>query len=126
MINENEITKNYNSDEFFDRVKTLVKENSDFTLREFIANSGMNPENYYSLRRLNNFPRCNEAQRIADNLGVSLDYLVTGETKDSGIFPYGENVKKLLDDLFALREDQRDFLLYTLAGQIKFFQEKNK
>lgn len=126
MVNENEITKNYNSNDFYERVKSLVKQNSDVTLREFIAGTGMNPENYYSLRRLNNFPRCNEAQKIADGLGVSLDYLVTGETKDSGVFPYGDQVKSILENLFSLKEEHREFLLYSLTEQIRFFQEKEK
>lgn len=126
MNNGKDITKNYNSDDFFDRVKTLVKENSDLSLREFLLSVGMNPENYYSLRKLNNFPRCNDAQKIADALGVSLDYLVTGEIRDSGVFPYENKVKTILDDLFSLDNETREFLLFSLAGQIKYIQDQKK
>lgn len=124
-MNETEITKFYNSNDFFDRVKDLIKTNSTLTLREFLASLDINAESYYSLRKLNNFPRCNDAQKIADGLGVSLDYLVTGETRDSGIFPFGEDVKDLLNDLFELKEDQRELLLMMLKEQIKYFQTKN-
>lgn len=126
MNDGKEITKFYNSDDFFDRVKNLVKANSDLTLREFLSKLEINPESYYSLRKLNNFPRCNEAQRIADGLGVSLDYLVTGNTKDSEGNVYPPEITDLVNGLMNLKEDQRDLLLFTISGQIKYFQEKNK
>lgn len=126
MNNEKEITKNYISNDFFDRVKNLVKQNSDYTIREFLISIEINPENYYSLRKLNNFPRCNDAQKIADALGVSLDYLVTGEVRDSGIFPYDNEIKNILEDLFALENDQREFLLFSLKNQIKYIKDSQK
>lgn len=125
MNDGKEITKIYNSDDFFDRVKNLVKANSDLTLREFLSKLEINPESYYSLRKLNNFPRCNEAQRIADGLGVSLDYLVTGNTKDSEGNVYPPEITELINGLMSLKEDQRDLLLFTISGQIKYFQERN-
>ncbi|MCQ2577574.1 MAG: hypothetical protein MJ176_03470 [Treponema sp.] len=125
MAEENEITKNYNSDNFFDRIKSLVKQNTEFTLRDFLAKVGINFESYYTLRKTQNFPRCNEAQKIADGLGVSLDYLVTGNTKDSEGNVYPPEVTELINGLMSLKEDQRDLLLFTISGQIKYFQERN-
>ena len=125
MISENEITKFYNTEAFFERVKTLVKQNSDLNLRDFLESCDIKPESYYTLRKMNNFPRCNDGQRIADALGVSLDYLVTGEIKDSGVFPYEDEYKIICEGLLGLEEDQRDMLIHMIKAQIKYFQDKN-
>lgn len=126
MKNGNIDVKNYVSDDFFDRIKNLIKSNSNLTIREYLASIGLNPETYYSLRTLKNFPRCDDAQKIADGLGVSLDYLVTGETKDSGISPYEDNVTDFLNGLMDLEEDQREMLLATFSAQVKYFQNLNR
>lgn len=121
---DSNITKNYNSDDFFNRVKALVKENSGLPLRDFIISTGMNPENYYSLRRLKNFPRANEAQRIADEIGVSLDYLVTGEVRDSGSFPYPPEFLAVCNGLMELDEDQREMVVVMMCSQIDFLKKR--
>lgn len=108
--------------DFYDRVKRLVKQRSELTLRDFIISTGMNPENYYSLRRFKNFPRANEAQKIADGLGVSLDYLVTGEIKDSGVFPFPIEYKTFLDSLEELTGEQKAVVIDTANTLIKFFK----
>lgn len=125
MDNEKEITKNYNSDVFFERIKTHVKEYTTLTLRDFLESVDVKYESFNTLRKTKNFPRCNDAQKIADALGVSLDYLVTGETKDSGVFPYPEEYKLICEGLLGLEEDQRDMLIHMIAAQIKYFQDKN-
>ncbi|MCQ2086664.1 MAG: hypothetical protein MJZ37_01110 [Bacilli bacterium] len=126
MNNEKNITKNYNSDEFFERIKNQVKQHTEQTLHDFLESVGVKYESFNTLRKTKNFPRCNDAQSIADGLGVSLDYLVTGETKDSGVFKYGEDVKNILENLFSLESEQRDFLLFSLKNQIKYIQESTK
>jgi hypothetical protein len=125
MAEENEITKNYNSDDFFDRVKSLVKQHTSLTLRDFLDSVDVKYESYCTMRKTRNFPRCNEAQKIADGLGVSLDYLVTGNTKDSEGNVYPPEITELINGLMSLKEDQRDLLLFTISGQIKYFQERN-
>ena len=126
MTEENEITKNYNSDDFFERVKTLVKAHTSFTLRDFLDSVDVKYESYCTMRKTQNFPRCNEAVKIANGLGVSLDYLVTGNTKNSDGEVYPPELITLLNGLMSLKEDQRDFLICTITSQIQYFQDKNK
>lgn len=131
----NEATENYSSDGFYDRVKTLVKQNSNMTLREFIVSTGMKPESYYSLKKLNNFPRCNDALKIANALGVSLDFLITGKSPkqeisteeiDEELFSYSDEIKNVCDTLSGLTICQRGFVLNTLMAQVKYFKERKR
>lgn len=48
-------------------------------MRSFIESLGMNYETYYSGRRKGNLPRADDAVKIASALGVSVEWLVTGE-----------------------------------------------
>ena len=64
---------------FFDRVKDLAKKNTTLTLRGFIESLGINYETYYSGRSRGTLPRADEALAIAQALGVTVEYLVTGE-----------------------------------------------
>lgn len=124
MNDEKEITENYNPIDFFDRVKALIRENSDMPLREFLNHIGINPESYYTMRKLNNFPRCGDAQKIADELGVSLDYLVTGQVKDSGVFPYPPEFLAVCNGLLELDEDQREMVVVMMCSQIDFLKKR--
>jgi transcriptional regulator with XRE-family HTH domain len=64
--------------DFYDRVKQLAKENKGLSVQEFILSIGLNHDSYYSLRRAGNLPRANEALKIAQALGTSVEYLVSG------------------------------------------------
>jgi len=68
---------------FFDRVKDLAKKNTTLTLRAFIESLGINYETYYSGRGRGTLPRADEALAIAQALGVTVEYLVSGEHPDS-------------------------------------------
>ena len=68
--------------DFFDRVKELIKENTNLTLRAFIESQGLNYETYYSGKRRENLPRADEAQKIAQALNTTVEYLVTGKTSN--------------------------------------------
>jgi hypothetical protein len=86
--------------DFFDRVKDLVKQNTTLTLRAFIESLGLNYETYYSGKRRDNLPRADEALKIAQALGSTVEYLV------SGIEP--ENSKAaVLDDLQSFINSHR-------------------
>jgi transcriptional regulator with XRE-family HTH domain len=65
-------------DIFYEKVKKLVKERTKLTLRDFIESLGINYETYNSTRRYHNLPRADESVKIAQALGVSVEYLVTG------------------------------------------------
>lgn len=64
--------------DFYERVKTLVKQ-TNLTLRAFIESLGMNYDSYNTLKRYNNLPRADEAVKIAQALGTTVEYLVTGK-----------------------------------------------
>jgi transcriptional regulator with XRE-family HTH domain len=69
--------------DFFDRVKKLAKKNTTLSLRAFIESVGINYETYYSGKRRDNLPRADEAVNIAQALGVTVEYLVTGNNPAS-------------------------------------------
>ena len=64
--------------DFYERVKYLVKE-KNFSLIPFLESIGINYGTYKAQRRYNNLPRADEAVKIAQALGTSVEYLVTGE-----------------------------------------------
>lgn len=69
--------------DFYERVKTLVKDNTDLTLRTFIESLDMNYDSYNGLKRYGNLPRADEALKIASALNTSVEYLVTGRESDA-------------------------------------------
>lgn len=64
-------------DNFFERVKNLLKDKNT-TIKDFLETIEVNYDTYNGLRRYNNLPRADEAMKIAEALGVSVEYLVTG------------------------------------------------
>lgn len=67
--------------DFYEKVKSLVKSNTTFTLRAFIESLGINYDSYNGQKRYNNLPRADEVVKIAKGLNVSLDYLLVGDEK---------------------------------------------
>lgn len=65
------------TDNFFERVKNLLKDKNT-TIKDFLETIEVNYDTYNGLRRYNNLPRADEAMKIAEALGVSVEYLVTG------------------------------------------------
>ena len=68
--------------DFFARVKHLVKE-SNLSLQEFLFSVGIKQSSYYSLQQAGNLPRADEALAIAQALGVTVEYLVSGKEPDA-------------------------------------------
>lgn len=87
--------------DFYERVKTLVKDNTNLTLRTFIESLDMNYDSYNGLKRYGNLPRADEAYKIASVLNTSVEYLVTG--KDSN--PYKDKFDRLLANLRKLADE---------------------
>lgn len=65
--------------DFYERVKNLVKDNTELTLRAFIESLGINYDSYNGQKRYNNLPRADEAVKIAEALNTSVEFLVSGE-----------------------------------------------
>jgi hypothetical protein len=91
--------------DYFDRVKMLVKEKTSLTLRAFIESMGINYETYNSGKRLKNLPRADESVRIAQALGVSVEYLVTGDNPDnsSSVEKIQSLARQILDETGKIR-----------------------
>lgn len=124
-------TECYEPSAFYERVKKLVKKNCGLNLGQFLKKNGVNHFSYYSLQKQNNFPRADVAQRIANALGVSLDYLVSGKDHELGLsaeefkkqsFPYPEEFKIICDALMDLEEDQKKLIVKTTRNLIRYFQ----
>lgn len=64
--------------DFYERVKTLAKTKTGKNLRDFIESLGMNYATYNGLKRHDNLPRADEAVKIAEALGTSVEFLVKG------------------------------------------------
>lgn len=86
--------------DFFDRVKNLVKDNTNLTLRAFIESLAINYDSYNGLKRYGNLPRADEAVKIAKALNTSAEYLVTG--KDDNI--YKQKYENIISDINAFIE----------------------
>jgi len=84
--------------DFYERVKTLAKSQNK-NLRELIESCGMNYDSYNSYKRYGNLPRANEAVAIADALGTTVEYLVTGKDPQDKKEVIKEYLTTLLESL---------------------------
>ena len=84
--------------DFYERVKTLAKSQNK-NLRELIESCGMNYDSYNSYKRYGNLPRANEAEAIADALGTTVEYLVTGKDPQDKKEVIKEYLTTLLESL---------------------------
>ena len=63
---------------FYDQVKSLAKINK-VTIEFVVGKAGLSLGSYNAYRRRENLPRADEALKIAQALGTTVEYLVTGE-----------------------------------------------
>jgi hypothetical protein len=69
--------------DFYGRVKQLARQVRSQSVMEFIISLDINHDTYYSMKRSGNLPRADEAVNIARALGVSVEFLVTGEENNN-------------------------------------------
>jgi hypothetical protein len=69
--------------DFYTRVKQLARDKNYLSLQEFIISIGLNLDSYYSLKRAGNLPWTDESVKIAQALGVSVEYMVLGKNPKS-------------------------------------------
>jgi len=67
--------------DFYARVKTLVKTNKT-TIEYVVGEAGLSLASYNAYRRHENLPRADEALKIAQALGTTVEYLVSGSDSD--------------------------------------------
>lgn len=70
-------------EEFYSRIENLLKKQKK-TQKEFAEAVGLSaPQAYITLRNRGTFPKADTAVRMAEYLGVSVEFLVTGKTKSA-------------------------------------------
>jgi transcriptional regulator with XRE-family HTH domain len=89
--------------DFYGRVKQLAKERKGQTVQEFVMSLGISPDSYNTMKKSGNLPRADDAVTIGRGLGVSVEYLVTGD-RQGGSGP-AERIQELA--LQILREASR-------------------
>jgi len=67
--------------EFYERVKSLVKSKKT-TIEYVVGEAGLSLASYNAYRRHENLPRADEALKIAQVLGTTVEYLLTGEISE--------------------------------------------
>lgn len=104
---------------FFDRVRKLCKVRN--TTIEAVANSaGLTRGAYNSYRSKGHLPRANEAVLMAQELGTTVEYLVTGN-QVAGIT---ENLANLMLKVSLLDEDDLDDITALVQSKIDRKQKK--
>jgi len=86
--------------DFYERVKVLVKSNKT-TIEYTVNQAGLKLSQYNSYRSDKKLPRGDEVVRIAEALGTTAEYLVTGES------PEIKNSDKALDEFQAIIDKYR-------------------
>jgi transcriptional regulator with XRE-family HTH domain len=64
--------------EYYQRVKILAKKNGT-TIEAVVNEAGLTLGNYNRYRTLGNYPRADEAFKIAKTLHTTVEYLVSGD-----------------------------------------------
>ena len=104
--------------DFYERVKNYIKQETSLTLRAFIESLNINYDSYNGQKRYNNLPRLDEAVKIADALGVPVEYLYSGKEKHDmtdeelaliiRFRNLSQNNKRLIKELVAALEDKTE------------------
>jgi transcriptional regulator with XRE-family HTH domain len=63
--------------DFYERVKSLARKNKT-TIEYVVGQAGLSLASYNAYRRHENLPRADEAAKIAQALGTTVEYLVSG------------------------------------------------
>lgn len=95
--------------EFFVPIKTLVEK------------LGFAQSTIATWKSRNSAPKSDDLYRIAKYLGVSMEYLLTGE-KESGALP--DDIQKTVSKLLMLTPAQRSPLNAVIASQVEFWKKE--
>ena len=94
--------------DFYGRIRQLAKKKKHPSLQEFIFSIGLNQDSYYSLKKAGNLPRADEAIKIAQALGTTVEYLVIGSD------PKPLSADETLDEILGIIENHRKFTPKTV------------
>lgn len=99
---------------FWDRVKAEVKR-QDTTLEWVALKTGISKRTLYGWIAKRVLARVDEAHAIASALGVTVEYLVTGETV--GADPWATAHQNFINDIKILPVDQQTFIIEGAKAQ---------
>jgi len=86
--------------EFYERVKSLVKSKKT-TIEYVVGEAGLSLASYNAYRRHENLPRADEALKIAQVLGTTVEYLLTGNiTEQPASEKALEEIQVILNEYF--------------------------
>ena len=92
--------ENFNINDFWNRVKYLCRVNR-ITKKDFAARCGVTEQNLTSQANIGRTPKITQTMLMAETLGVSIDYLITG--KDSTqIQTENERLKEILAEIHSI------------------------
>lgn len=106
---------------FFENVKKLCKEKG-LTIESVANKAGLTIDSYNSYKRHENLPRADIATKIADILGTTVEYLVTGEEKKELTVEEANFIYKMR----SLPEKDRNTILSLLDLLKKQEENENK
>lgn len=107
---------------FFDNVKKLCKEKG-LTIESVANKAGLTIDSYNSYRRHKNLPRADEATKIAEVFGTTVERLVTGEDR-TGLTQQEEIFLAKLRSLSKENQNAVYTLLNALYNQEELLAKK--
>lgn len=102
------------SEKIIERIKSLLSSSE-------LESLGITPQMVSNWKARNNIPKTESLYRIAKYLGVSMEYLLTGE-KESGALP--DDIQKTVSKLLTLTTAQRAPLNAVIASQVEFWRNE--
>jgi len=91
---------------FYERVKTLVKSKKT-TIEFVVGEAGLSLASYNAYRRHENLPRADEALKIAQVLGTTVEYLLIGDTEQSASDKALGKIQVILDEYYKKPEKHK-------------------
>jgi transcriptional regulator with XRE-family HTH domain len=85
--------------DFYERVKSLAKSNK-VTIEYVVTQAGLSLALYNGYRRHENLPRADEAHKIAQVLGTTVEYLITGNKQNPSTADKAMDEIKLVIDKY--------------------------
>lgn len=92
--------ENFDISKFWDRVKYLCKVNR-ITKKDFAARCGVTEQNLTSQASIGRTPKITQAMLMAEALGVSIDYLITGK-ESTHAQSENEMLRKILAEIHSI------------------------
>lgn len=102
---------------YFTRLKKLLKDQGKM-VNELLDAVELPETQYHSLVRYDNVPRSDMAVKIADYLDTTVEYMVTGKSKE----PLPADIMIRVRELMTLDKARRAPILANISSQVEFWK----